>query len=188
MTNWKGQPAIVIASGPSLGFDDYADVEIVRESGIKVVAVNTTWERVPFCDVLYAGDRCWWGHNEDKINIDAERWTCSKPAATLNGATYRPRKIKPGYNSGANAIELAANVFKANPVLMLGFDCSIKHGIHHHGAHKKSGNPNDRRCHMWKNQFKNLVKVCGDTRLINCSRYTEIKGVERMDLKKALEV
>lgn len=185
--DWSGQPAIVIASGPSLGFDDYADVEIVRQSGIKVIAVNSTWERVRFCDVLYAGDSSWWRHNVGKIDIDCERWTCSKPAATLYGAKYRDRKIKPGYNSGANAVELAANVFNANPVLMVGFDCSLRHGLHHHGKHPKTTNPTHERLHIWQKQFKSLVRVCPNTRLINCSRYTEIRCIDVATLEDAIK-
>lgn len=178
----------VLASGPSLGWDDYADVKLIESLKIKTIAVNSTWRCVRFCDVIYAGDTCWWRYEAGKIDIEAERWTCAKSAMRLYGCQYRDRKVKPGYNSGANAVEVAANVYGAKAVIMLGFDCSIKHGSHHHGNHKKTPNPNADRMPQWKKQFKSLLSVCENSRLINCSRYTEIDFIERMDLKKAVEM
>lgn len=186
--NWTGKPAFVLASGPSLGFDDYADVETIKNTGLPCITVNNTWEKARFCDVIYAGDKRWWIDHAESIDIDAERWTCSKPAATMYNGNYRDRKVKPGYNSGANAVEVAANVFNANPVILIGFDCSVKHGVHHHGMHKnKKRNPDDSRCRMWKKQFKSLVSACPKTTLINSSRYTEIKSIERIGLKEVLQ-
>lgn len=175
--------AVVIASGPSLCADDLA---LVKRIGIKTIAVNSTCATVPWCDALFAADFAWWKVSQGITNIPAEKWTCSQTAASVFKLNYRANKIYPGYNSGACAVELAANVFLANPVLMLGFDCSIKHGIHHHGLHKKLSNPEPGRCEKWKPQFKHLVKICSRTRLINCSRYTEIDCIERMGLEAAL--
>lgn len=183
MPIWEGLTSVVIASGPSLCADDIA---LVKNSEIKTIAVNSTCGVVPWCDVLFAGDCAWWGHNKHLTNIAAEKWTCSKAAASAHGLNFRENKIPNGYNSGACAVELAANVFLANTVLMLGFDCSIKNGLHHHGAHKKTANPTIHRCEIWKKQFNHLVKICNRSRLINCSRYTEIDCIERKGLEEAL--
>lgn len=148
---------------------------------------------------MYAGDNCWWSHHGEKAyaalvtqrlqseQTHAEFWTCSKPASRLYTAKYRPRMIKPGYNSGANACEVMA-FLNYDPVLMLGFDCSLKNGIHHHGPHKKTGNPKPERMDQWKRQFKSLSELYPG-RFINCSRYTEIKGkiIQRMELEDALK-
>lgn len=179
-------PCVVLASGPSLGWDEYADVQAVKDSGLRTIAVNNTWSVVPFCDVIYAGDTIWWKHNARHINIKATRWTCARNAMGLYGCNYRARKIKPGYNSGALAIELAANVYHANPIILLGFDGSVKHGVHHHGKHKHTGNPNADRAKKWQQQFKCLSGRIGDAKVINCSRYTELKLFERMPLSEAL--
>ena len=182
-----GEVWCVLASGPSLGFDNYADVKAVEASGLKTIAVNNTWEFARFADVIYAGDFSWWKINGQKIDIDAERWSCSKPAAKFYNGDYRARNIGPGYNSGANAVDLAANEFSAEAVIMLGFDCSLSYGAHHHGNHEKTKNPNQERMPIWSKQFDNLSKKCGTTRLINCSRHTEIKSIERMNLNDALK-
>jgi len=180
---WEGEPCAVLASGPSLHENDIA---LIEKSGIKTIAVNTTWEKVRFCDVIYAGDGIWWKYNHSKIDIPAERWTCAKSPVHLYDCTYRARFIKPGYNSGANAIEVAANVFKASLVIMLGFDCSVKHGVHHHGKHKHTSNPTADRAARWRPQFKNLREKTEGTEVINCSRFTEINSFPQRDLKELL--
>lgn len=177
-------PWAVLASGPSLTNED---ITLVNQSGINTIAVNTTWEKARFCSVIYGGDSAWWRHNEQKIDVDADRWTCSKAAKTLYGCHYRERKIKPNFNSGANAVELAVNQFNATHVIMLGFDCSVRHGIHHHGKHLKTSNPTQSRCETWKLQFKSLRKVTGHAAVWNCSRYTELKYFEQRDLKQCLK-
>lgn len=183
MPVWQGEAAIVIASGPSL---TQADIELVRNAGIKTVVINTTYKAVPWCDVLYASDLAWWSKNPEACAISAEKWTLSRSAADQFKLNFRPQKVTPGHNSGANAVELVANLFLANPVLMLGFDCSVRNGIHHHGVHKNLPNPTVHRCQIWKEQFKSMRQLCKRARVINCSRYTEIDCIERMDLEGAL--
>ncbi len=71
--------AIVIASGPSLTPED---VRLAMASGWPVIAVNSSWQRVPGCDVIYAGDIEWWAANAHRIDSSAERWTCHALAAS----------------------------------------------------------------------------------------------------------
>lgn len=180
---WENEPAAVLASGPSLCQED---IDLIEKSGIKTIAVNSTWEAAKFCDVIYGGDSAWWRYNHKRVNIPAERWTCARAAQTLYSCHYRQRQIKPGYNSGASAVELAANHYGASPIIMLGFDCSVVHGIHHHGKHPKTSNPNTDRCERWKPQFKTLRNITKGKEIINCSRYTEIKYFPIRDLREVL--
>lgn len=185
MSAGKG-PAVVLASGPSLTADD---IERVRQSGLFVVAVNTTWEEAPFCDLLYAGDANWWKHNGDAVKaaeLNAERWSCTRITSVKHGTQFRQAKLGHGYNSGANACELLAHL-GYSPVIMLGFDCSVKNGTHHHGNHKKTANPTEVRCQQWKKHFKNLLQLHPQTDFINCSRETAIDCIERAPLSDAIE-
>lgn len=184
--DWSGQPCIVIGSGPSLAWDNYADVDLVKKSGIKTIAVNTTWEKVKFCDVIYAGDGAWWKYNQSSINIPAVRFTSFRAAERIYGCHYTPTVTKKGYNSGANALFVAAKILRANPVLLLGFDCSTRHGVHHHENHKNTSNPTRDRAERWKPQFKEAVSRSKNTRFINCSRYSEIKFIKKADLQRTL--
>lgn len=179
---WLNQPAAVLASGPSL---TKHQIQLVEQSKIKTVAVNTTWEAVPFCDVIYAGDYAWWLHNEAKINIKAERWTCSEPARTNFNAFYRKRTLTPTYNTGLLAVELA-HFFGAAPVIMLGFDSSLENGVHHHGLHKKTPNPTAQRCAGWVNQAEAMRRILKDAEIYNCSENSAIEAFPKKDLEKTL--
>lgn len=173
---------VVIASGPSLVPED---VERVREAGCTIVAVNTSWKMAPFCDYLFAGDNKWWQNN--KVDIPAKRVSLSYNAERHHGAKRFKSKVakKGGYNSGCVAIEFAIRR-GAERVILLGFDCSVKNGTHWHGDHKKSPNPNQGKCEIWKRQFATLRNTYRDSEIINCSRYTELKTFPRMSLEEAL--
>lgn len=183
---WLDQPAAVLASGPSL---TKHQIELVKQSNIKTIAINTTWESAPFCDVIYAGDFAWWLHNVDRINVSAERWTCSRPAQHKFDAHFRQRRITPTYNTGLLGIELA-HWFGASTIFMLGFDASLKNGVHHHGLHTKTPNPTKQRCAGWVNQAENLKRILksDDHRatIYNCSPQSAIDSFPKRDLEAEL--
>nr|MDU4457584.1 hypothetical protein [Enterobacter sp.] len=64
---------IICASGPSL---NKSDCELISGSGLPVIAVNSTWQAVPDCEYIYAGDLRWWDANIDVLPSSASRWTC----------------------------------------------------------------------------------------------------------------
>ncbi len=174
-----------IASGPSL---TASDCELVRRSGIKTVAVNDSWKMARFCDYLYAGDFKWWKVNYNKIDIDAEKWTCSDRAANAYKINYH---IAAGpYNSGMRAIQFGISKgFKS--IAILGYDCSLKNGVHWHGEHKEPTlrNPNESKVKKWHDQFKRVsdnAKKQG-VAIYNCSRYTELKCFNLLPLEQAIK-
>jgi hypothetical protein len=175
-----------IASGPSLNTSDC--ITVVR-SGIKTVAVNKSWKKFPFCSYIYAGDYKWWAINHDKIDISAEKWTCSDRAANTYKLHYH---IAAGpYNSGMRAIQFGVSKGFKN-IALLGYDCSLKNGIHWHGAHTEGtlSNPDEAKVRKWHDQFKrvsDMAKKQGVS-IINCSRYTELTCFEKMTLEEALKV
>lgn len=173
-----------IASGPSLTRED---CEAVRLSGIYTIVINNTWELCRWADVLFAGDAHWWRLHGSKVDIPAHRVSLTDNAERQFGAKKFKRKSKrrPGYNSGCIAIEYAISQ-GAKKVFLLGYDCSVKNGIHWHGEHKKSGNPDSARCQSWRRQFKQLRDDHPDVEVVNCSRYTELDMFPRVDLDKAL--
>lgn len=174
-----------IASGPSLTADD---CELVKQSSIKTVAVNNSWEIASFCDYIYAGDTKWWDIYFNKINIDVEKWTCSTTAANKYKINFH--FASGGYNSGMRAIQFG--IFKGfKNIALLGYDCSLKNGIHWHGDHigKKLRNPNKDKVNMWKGHFKRVsdsAKKLG-VKIYNCSRYTELDCFEIANLEDVLK-
>lgn len=177
MARWDGRTVVCVASGPSLL---EADCKLVESSGLPVIAVNTSWKMVPFAEVVYAGDACWWDANHKEISISAERWTCSKTAATRHRINLF--EASGSFNSGLRAIQLAIE-FGASKIILLGYDCSVKSGIHWHGNHTKTKNPDAAKCHLWKAQFARLNRRGRE--IINCSRET---ALQCFPLKKLEEI
>ena len=169
-----------IASGPSLTIDD---CELIRESWIETVAVNDSWKMALFAKHIYAGDPAWWRENENKITIDAERWTCLENVAAHHKLNVHGpyRGVK---NSGMRAIEFALDNLKADKVILLGYDCSLKNGIHWHGSHKLPlCNPNQERVNRWQSHFDDIK---GKEKVVNCSRYTELNAFRKSSLEAEL--
>lgn len=183
--DFNGLPIVCIASGPSLTAED---CDLVLESGLPTIAVNCSWEIANFAHVIYAGDPQWWVAHHDSINVSANKWSCS--ASTCD--RYRDVNLFKvgnqahiiGWNSGMRAIELA-KYFGASKVILLGYDCSVKNGIHWHGPHIKTNNPNEAICLKWQKQFARIKKEIG-VPVINCSRYTELTCFEKSTLEDEL--
>jgi len=174
-----------IASGPSLTAED---CELVRQSGAKVIAVNNSWKMAPFCDYLYAGDSKWWRAYHHEVNIPAEKWTCSRAATQKFGVKLH--LAGGGYNSGMRAIQFA--VMKGFKTIgLLGYDCSLKNGIHWHGNHSGNylKNPTPVKVVRWHEQFARAAQkaTIAGAKVFNCSRYTELECFDRLALEDALK-
>jgi hypothetical protein len=178
----KGRPTVILGSGPSLTDEDIATVE---RSGLYTIAVNSTWKSARFCNAIYAGDERWWRAYADEIDIDATRVSLSRRAAVNFGAKHHRFKVEKGYNSGMLAIDYALRG-GASLVILLGFDCSVRNGLHHFGGHTKTHNPTSKRCDVWQGQFKRLAKRWPHADVVNCSRYTELRTYRRAPLESIL--
>lgn len=186
MVDFKSATVVCIASGPSL---NERDCNLVEQSGLQSIAVNSSWRLAPFADVLYAGDARWWDANYHQINCESERWTCSLSAYerfynNLHHFRVPEKAHQTGWNSGMRAIELAA-FLGASKIILLGYDCSVKNGVHWHGLHKNTNNPGPDNCAKWHKQFARVgqrMKSLG-VDVVNCSRYTELRSfpVKRLE-------
>lgn len=172
----------IIASGPSLHADDIA---IIRQDGCYTIAVNSSWQYARFCDAIFAGDASWWNSYGDLVDVPAERWCC---VDSLRRHKTRVFKGMGSWNSGANAILLALNEKGAKHIVLTGFDCSLRNGVHAHPDHTKTPNPTAVIVKRWHDQFwqvANIAKTMG-VPLFNASRYTEITSIQRLTLTEAL--
>lgn len=179
---WEGKTVVCIASGPSLTPND---CNLVKQSGLPTIAVNTSIKMADFAEVLYAGDLSWWDNNLWAEQLTVQKWTCSERAARKYNINYH--EAHGPYNSGLRAVQFAIDN-GAYRVIMLGFDCSIKNGSHWHGDHESGKNPTNSSTRQWARQFFRVTgqaKLAG-TILINCSRYTELEGIDKGDLEQEL--
>lgn len=128
---------VVAATGPSL-------TETVAKQcmGYRLIAVNDAYRRLPFADVLYAGDADWWDLHKGCPDFLGEKWSAheeklndkSAVAARYGlrlvqgprqvdapGFCLDNRRIHYGNSSGFQAINLALH-FGATLIFLVGFD------------------------------------------------------------------
>lgn len=122
---------VCVASGPSLTRKDCLSAV---NSGLEVIAVNSSWEMIPECKNLYAGDFQWWQENHENIPKEIVRWSSSHSATAQFDTKYFQSPVNGSFNSGQRAI-LLAHFLGAERIILLGYDCSVKNGIHWHKNH-----------------------------------------------------
>lgn len=174
---------ICVASGPSLTASDCA---LVASSGYPIIAVNSSWQRVPGCDHILAGDCGWWDVHYSQLAIPAKRWSTSRRACLRYGVNHFRPPDNDTFNSGQRAIQLAAHL-GATRIILLGYDCSLTDGIHWHGAHPTGlKNPDVTSVTRWQAEFGRLTDLLPDIDIINCSRSTSLTCFRRDKLETAL--
>lgn len=162
-----------IASGPSLTKED---CQLIKNLNVDFLAVNDSWKLVPWCDYLYAGDYKWWRANFQAVPKNIQGITSSPQAATMFNLELH--KSSGPFNSGMRSL-LWAMAKGYKKIFLLGFDCSVKNGVHWHGLHdvkKGLSNPKPEKMIRWQEQFMRVYAKTGrlGIEVINCSRYTEL--------------
>ena len=118
----------------------------------------------------------------------SSRWTTAPAAAEEFNLHLAPPVLRRGYaNSGAQSIALA--LFRgAARVILLGYDCSLANGVHWHGPHTRTGNPNEDTLERWRGHFQDVADYAKErgAQVLNCSRYTELECFERAALDDVL--
>lgn len=145
--------AFIVGGGPSVaGFD----LEILRSA--HVIAVNNSWEIVPWAEILFFRDHRWWDqkrfNNGERVlrtfkgriatvskhckDKRLEYWDYAPNAASLAGKTTLL-----GADSGTCAISLAWRLgFKA--IFLVGFDLAPDGAkTHWHAGHPEPTRPNE---------------------------------------------
>lgn len=59
---WEGEVGYIVAGGPSVTQGD-----VDRLKGRKVLVINTSYEKAPWADFLFYGDKMWWTNNGKKV-------------------------------------------------------------------------------------------------------------------------
>ncbi|EPK3323114.1 hypothetical protein JAG44_000770 [Citrobacter koseri] len=148
--------------------------------------MNSSWQATPFCAAIYAADCCWWEEHHRMIASSAERWCGDEFTARRFGINCFPSALPGSFNSGQRAIELAIHL-GATTVLLVGYDCSIRRGVHWHGRHAQLANPDSFSVNSWQGEFERLKAWAHGVEIINCSRSTRLRCFPKMKLETAIE-
>lgn len=160
---WPDADVFIVAGGPSVADED---TDILR--GRKVIAINSSHERVPFADYLFFGDRRWWRVNRDKFkSFTGKRVTVAEHQPRQDDDILQLMKVRPPpgicekpngvvmqRTSTSGAINLAVHL-GAKRIVFLGLDMKKVAGrTHHHTPHPWPSRPG-----CWDMQMKELIMV-----------------------------
>lgn len=145
---------------------------------------NTTYQRCPWADVLYALDLDWWLMHLARVR------------QMFGGLLVSPQQL-PGVrqelawldgartNSGAAVLAQAA-YWRARRVVLLGYDCQHTGGVTHwHGSHPK-GLGDAHSVAEWPAQFLRILPRLADVEVVNATRDTALGLFPRATLEDAL--
>jgi hypothetical protein len=184
--DWRGQPAAIIASGPSTG---KFPVESLR--GVKTLAIKTNIDKVPWAEVVYGCDDAWWLSRNGLPDFKGAKIAYGSKATAKFPDIHKvhiehvsrflldkPLHVGSGKNSGFQALNLAMQ-FGANPILLVGFDFHDRGGPHWYGRNmwKGGSNPmawNFRDWHKAMNEAASRARELGFD-IINASPTSELK-------------
>jgi hypothetical protein len=190
---WRGEPFVCIASGPSLTIDQ---VDYCRQRA-RVIAINDCYKLAPWADAFFASDSRWW----DKYHADlatvsqgGQMWTMQELAAKTHNIKLAPAQFekglseKPGYinhgtHSGFQAINLA-HQFGASKIVLIGFDCKYAGDGKRHwfGSHPKGwGDAN--HIQRWIESYRTIKT---SVPIINASLDSAVDAFPKMSLREAL--
>lgn len=191
--DFPGGTVLCVASGPSLTQED---VEYCRGRVDMAIAVNTSYQAVPWAYALYAADAHWWDWNKGARGFDGMRYSLSTEAAKWgvsilrnagkDGLELSPDGLKTGCNSGYQAINLAVH-YGSKRIILLGYDMQLGDGqkAHWHADHPH-GRPSP--FSVFREKFATLVRPLAElgVEVINCTPRTALTCFPRRPLREAL--
>jgi len=182
------EAAAVIASGPSTKRED---VESLK-GRLPVLAIKRNVELAPWADAVYGCDYPWWRAVRGLPDYKGLKLAFAPKAVEQYGLkpVLIPEHAKSdklrfettgtvggGGCSGFQALNLAVQ-FGAKRVLLLGFDCQDRSGVHWYGRNNAPGmsNPSQNNFARWKRSFGNAAEqLKGRVEVVNASPISDLK-------------
>lgn len=124
-------PVAILASGQSLTPEQVSVIKNAKDSGLirHVIAVsNVGIDLAPWADALVSHDRKWWSNNLSALEFKGLKF-CRNAFRGVKVFIPNPSN---GCNSGYMSMQVAKDIYKANKIILLGFDM---HGTHYFGPH-----------------------------------------------------
>jgi len=164
-----------------------------------VIAINTTFRKAPWADVLYFADLRWWVAYGAEVEraVTGELWSIAErlqgainwiQGVDEQGLSHTPGRIHTGKNSGYQAIGLAY-LWGAAKIILLGYDMQKGPNgeTHFHGDHRDPL-PNLGDLPTWRQL---LIQLGADLRtagveVINATRRTALTCFECLPIEQAL--
>lgn len=206
--NWTGQTAIIVATGPSAAAVPLDEVQ----GHARCLAVKSSWELVPWADVVYGIDRGWWITNQGVpkfkgLKISPSPTVC-KAFKGVRQVRLRPRSrilidqfdehgllmlgcgLKSGGgHSGFQAINLAVQ-FGSKRIVLVGFDMTLAQGAHWHQEGRGVAKPDPNRVTTWREEMDDCAAQFDElgVEVINATMNSALTKYRKMPLLQALDM
>lgn len=194
---WLGRTVVIVASGPSAS---EAPLDLVRGAGAVCLAVNRSHLLVPWADALYACDGAFWLRYPEALRFAGLKITQTSKglpgvhkvdveSAHRSMLFERFGHLGAGGNSGFQAVNLAAQAGAAR-IVLVGFDYSLAHGVHWHGAHPPGmNNPSERNMARWAEDLDRAAPLLAalGVDVLNVSPTSTLRAFRRATLQEALQ-
>ena len=198
--DWSGQTVVIVASGPTAS---QAPLSLAKGKA-RFVVINSSWKLAPWADVLYACDYAWWAQHGGvpafsglKVSIDGRaasmpEWNIRHLLSNRGDdriVLNESGRVGWGGNSGMHAFNFSVQTCPSK-IILVGFDMTIKYGLHWHGKHDGNlNNPSPNNIGRW---IKALDAAAGTVasvgvKVFNCSHVSELKKYPKMFFEDALE-
>lgn len=169
----------ILASGPSMS---EAVAGAVR-GRCGAIAVSDTYRLAPWADALVSQDRAWWAHHTDALNFAGRKFSgqVREPLAGVEQVDVTG-PITTGTNSGLLACHVAATMYGATRLLLLGLDLQGSHFFGPHPAPLKNTRPE--RFEVMRRQFASWSHK--GIEVINCTPGSALECFPRGELDACL--
>jgi len=173
--DWRGETVFIVGGGTSVR---QQNLELLR--GRRVIAVNSSYEAVPFADYVFFGDSRWWKEHQSRPALQPFRGRLVTVAKAARGpGLKRMLRVRPPPGLATNPAHLASQrtsiqgamnlaVHKIGALLpgaiggkivLLGADmCRDENGVsHHHAAHPWKNKPGNKTWEVQQTQLCLIV-------------------------------
>lgn len=145
--------SVVIASGASLT-DEQTYYVYNSDHVDSVIAVsNVGITKCPWAESLVSYDTAWWLTHPEHLKFQGRKFS-AKPYAHAEHFDPRPFHGVTFMNSGLFGMYIAREIYKAERIVLLGFDMHRRNGQHFFGFHTRVYNQSP-----LKNTDENLFKI-----------------------------
>ena len=196
--DWNTQTCVIVASGPSAG-----NVALDRAIGLaRFVAINNSWRLAPWADFLFAADYRWWYAAQGcpqfrgaKVTTDrhageTREWNLHRLGMRLADDRLLMDDIGVvgwGGCSGFQAVNMVAQ-FGCKRILLVGFDATVKNGLHWHGSYPGADNPTKDKTLRWQRCLDNAASMLAslDVEVVNCSMQSALKKYPKIPFEESV--
>jgi hypothetical protein len=195
--DWSRDVCVIVASGPSASL-----VDLTQTIGkTKFVVINNSWKLAPWADFLFAADYKWWRAcngcpefqgwkvTSDRRAAETQEWGLFRIVALLADDRIQTHGSTIGWggNSGFQALNMVVH-FQCSRIILVGFDATIKFGLHWHAPHPGSENPTPSKSLRWQRSMDGAFPVLENigVRVVNCSEKSSLKKYPKMSFEDAL--